>query len=227
VSGDPPPLPVPVLGVDGWKGSWVAARVVGREVSWRRGRFAELLSPDLAVVAVDIPIGLATKGPRGCDAAVRAALGSAASRVFLVPPRYAIEADTHAEANSLLRAAGAPGVSVQTWGLRSAVLEVDRHAADPRLVEVHPELSFLRLSGDVLPPKKTARGVAERIVALSAWIDVVEVLRSTPPRVPVDDALDALAAAWSAQRVAVGAAAAYPSGGALTDDSGRAMVIRA
>jgi predicted RNase H-like nuclease len=182
----------PVLGVDGWKGAWVAARVAGRGVTavvtWRHGRFADLLDPDLSVVAVDIPVGLAPAGRRGCDLAARAALGPAASRVFLVPPRYALEAATHAEANVLLRAAGEPAISAQTWGLRAAILEVDASSEDRRVVEVHPEVSLVHLAGRVLAPKKTARGVAERLDASrhgSTWVRPCarhpRVSRSTTP----------------------------------------------
>ena len=228
-----------VLGVDGWKGSWVGAYVEGSTVTWRIGRFAELVPSDrtavadladLAVVGVDIPIGLAEGGRRGCDLAARAALGPAASRVFLMPPRFALEAVSLAEANRLLRAAGEPGCSAQTWGLRAAVLEVAAHpgtATGGRVVEVHPELAFLQLTGTVLPPKKTARGVAARIAALSGWVDALDAIRRAPDRVPVDDALDALAAAWSAQRVATGTATAYPEREARTDRDGRPMVIHA
>ena len=231
-----------VLGVDGWKGSWVGAYVQDGVVTWRHGRFAELLSldpdgptdatdlADLAVVGVDIPIGLAEQGPRRCDLAARAALGRAASRVFLMPPRFALEAPSQAAANRLLRAADEPGCSAQTWGLRAAVLEVaayvENHTHD-RVVEVHPELAFLHLAGNVLPPKKTARGVAARITALSGWVDAIDALGRAPERVPVDDALDALAAAWTAHRVATETATAYPEHGARTDRDGRPMVIHA
>jgi len=217
-----------VLGVDGCKGAWVAARVSSQEVTWRHGRFADLLDADLDVVAVDIPIGLAEHGPRGCDLAAKAALGPAASRVFALPIRPALtEVDTHAGANVLLRALGEPGVSAQAWGLRAAVLEVARHADDRRVVEVHPELAFKAMTGRVLAPKKSARGAAQRLRALAGWLDPLSALDSAPDRVPLDDCLDALAAAWTAQRVAAGSAQAYPASAAAADRSGRTMVIYA
>ncbi len=221
----------PVLGVDGWKGAWVAARVAGSGstavVTWRHGRFADLLDQDLAVIAVDIPVGLAATGRRGCDLAARAVLGRANARVFLVPPRYALEAATQAEANVLLRAAGEPAISAQTWGLRAAILEVDTCSEDPRVVEVHPEVSLVHLAGRVLAPKKTARGVAERLDALALWLDAGAALRSAPPRIPIDDAIDALVAAWTAQRVAAGRDVAYPAEAPTPGDRGRPLVIRA
>lgn len=217
-----------VLGVDGCKGAWVAARVTGADVTWAHGRFADLLDDDVQVVAVDIPIGLAEQGPRGCDLAAKAALGSAASRVFALPIRPAFaEVDTHAGANVLLRAMGEPGVSAQAWGLRSAVLEVAGYAGDPRVVEVHPELAFKAMTGQVLAPKKSARGAVQRLRALSYWLDPLSALAAAPAGVPLDDCLDALAAAWTAQRVAAGTAVAYPAVGPARDRSGRAMVIYA
>ena len=222
-----------VLGIDGWKGSWVAARVADGEVSWRHGRFAEVLgdrrTDDVATVGVDIPIGLAERGPRGCDLAAKAALGRAGSRVFALPVRaaYATEVESQAQANVMLRSLGEPGVSAQAWGLRAAVHEVAGYATDPRIVEVHPELSFAAMAGHVLAGKKTARGVAQRLDALTGWVDALAALRSAPDRVPVDDCLDALAAAWSAERVAAGTAVAYPAGEPALVRTGRPMVIYA
>jgi predicted RNase H-like nuclease len=216
-----------VLGVDGWQGAWVGARVADGLVTWRQGRFAALLSDDLDVIGVDIPIGLAERGSRGCDAAARAALGPAASRVFAMPVRAAFSDDvtSQAEANILLRAAGEPGISAQAWGLRLAVREVAAHAGDRRVVEVHPELAFAAMAGHVLPRKKSARGVVARLAALAGWVDAIAALAQAPERVPVDDCLDALAAAWTAQRVADGTALAYPGSDPVLDRSGRPMVI--
>ena len=61
-------------------------------------------------------------------------------------------------------------MSAQTWGLMARVREVDAVADDPRLVEVHPELSFALLAGRVLAPKRTAEGRDERIRALRSWL---------------------------------------------------------
>ncbi len=213
-----------VLGVDGCRGGWVAARVTGddraaRLVGWRRGRLADVLDGDGLpdeVVAVDIPIGLPVHGRRACDLAGRRALGRHASRLFLAPPRRAFDLPDHAAANELLRRCGEPGVSAQTYALRAAVLEVEAHLAavsDARVVEVHPELSFLAACGRVLAPKRSAAGVGERIAGLSHWVDVAAALAQVPPGVPVDDALDALAAAWTATRVRSGRSTTYPPDG--------------
>jgi predicted RNase H-like nuclease len=218
-----------VVGVDGCRGAWVAAHVEGDEaaarlVGWRHGRFAAVLAdiPPDRIVAVDIPVGLPERGRRPCDLAGRQALGPAAARLFLTPPRYAWAAPDPAAANALLGEHGEPGMSSQCYALRTAVLEVETFATDRRLVEVHPELSFLAARGRVLAPKRTAVGVGERIAALSGWIDVVAALAGAPTKVPVDDALDALAAAWTATRVRTGQARTYPKGAGSA-----AAVIRA
>jgi len=216
----------PVVGVDGCRGAWVAAHVEGDQgaaslVGWRHGRFAAVLAdtPPDRIVAVDIPVGLPERGRRPCDLAGRQALGPAAARLFLTPPRYAWTAPDLAAANTLLSEQGEPGMSAQCYALRAAVLEVETFATHRRLVEVHPELSFLAARGRVLAPKRTAVGVGQRIAALSGWIDVVAALAGAPAQVPVDDALDALAAAWTATRVRTGRAQSYP------EDAGSAAAV--
>lgn len=196
-------------------------------MTWRSGRFAALLDDELEVVAVDMPIGLAESGPRSPDVSARAALGAGRARLFSMPVRDAFDAASHADANVLLRSRGEPGMSAQAWGLRAAIAEVAVHAGDPRVIEVHPELSFTAMAGHVLESKKSARGAAQRIAALTGWVDVLAALAAAPPRVPVDDCLDALGAAWSAQRFAAGTATAYPGDHRVRDRTGRAMVIYA
>ncbi len=212
--------------MDGCRGDWLAARVRGddraaRLVGWALGRFADVLDGDAEpdeVVAVDIPVGLPETGRRACDVAGRAALGGgAAARLFFAPPRYALEAPGLATANDLLRARGEPGASAQTYALRAAVLEIAKFqevAADSRVCEVHPDLSFTSMAGHVLASKHTATGVQERMDALAGWVDVRAAVSSAPARVGVDDVLDALAAAWTATRIRSGRAISYPAGAA-------------
>ncbi len=208
-----------MIGVDGCRGAWVAARVRGDERSatldgWALGRFAAVVDSGDGtdeVVAVDIPVGFPGAGRRGCDLAGRRSLGAAAARLFLVPPRYAFEAPDLATANDLLRGRGEPGVSAQTYGLRSAVLEVDACLPDPRVFEVHPDLSFAALAGRVLASKHGEEGLRERFDALTGWIDVRAAVAAAPSGARVDDALDALAAAWTATRIRSGSALVYPT----------------
>jgi predicted RNase H-like nuclease len=168
--------------------------------------------PAASVVGVDIPVGLVGAGRRACDLEGRRALGGrAAARLFLVPPREAVEAPTYGAANDLLRGRGEPAVSRQTYALSRAVLEVDAHAGDSRVHEVHPDLSFLAMTGRVLASKHTATGLAERTAALAEWLDVDAAVAAAPANAGRDDILDALAAAWTATRIRDGSAVTYPA----------------
>jgi predicted RNase H-like nuclease len=80
--------------------------------------------------------------------------------------------------------------------------------------EVHPELSFRALDGRVTDRKASGSGLAQRIRALQTVMDVLDALAQDRAGLPLVDALDACAAAWSAQRIADGRAtrAAVPCG---------------
>ncbi|MGH8894689.1 MAG: DUF429 domain-containing protein, partial [Actinomycetes bacterium] len=185
-----------VLGVDGCRGGWLGALVDGTSVTWLRlPDVTAVLAVDASAIGIDMPVGLPPRGRRQCDLAAKRLLGRAHPRVFLTPPRGVLTAGSYVEAGALHRAlADGKGMSVQTWQLVAKVREVDARADDPRLVEVHPELSFALLAGRVLSPKRTRAGREERLDALRPWLpDLADV----PPG---DDAPDALAAAWSALR---------------------------
>jgi predicted RNase H-like nuclease len=197
-----------VLGVDGARGSWVGAIVDGDRVKWLvLPDIDAALAVDADAIGVDMPIGLPATGRRECDLLAKQVLGRAHPRVFLTPPRGVLDARSYAEARPLHRElTGGLGMSAQTWGLMARVREVDARADDPRLVEVHPELSFALLAGRVLAPKRTSEGRDERIRALRAWLPD---LGDVPDG---DDGLDALAAAWSAARWLAGTAHTLPAG---------------
>lgn len=199
-----------VLGVDGCPGGWVGALVDDESVSFHVGSFLALLELDADVVAVDIPIGLPSGGERRrADVEAKAALGAQRSSVFFVPPRVALDAPTQTEATLLSRAAGSVGVSIQTFFILDKVAEVDdllRAAPDPRVVEVHPEVSLRRLGGSALPPKRKLAGRLARLALLRTWLPSLELPRPLPDRTRPDDCLDAVACAWSAARWARGEA---------------------
>jgi len=221
---------VAVLGVDGWRGRWVGALLDGRGVRLLLlpDASAVLAVPAVEVVGIDMPIGLAERGTRACDAAARQRLGRAGSCVFSAPVRAVLATDDYAEARALSRAATDPprAPSAQTFRLVRAIRDLDDALGDPapeRVVEVHPELAFRALDDRVRDPKVTACGLAQRLAALRGVMDVDEALLAAPPRVPAVDALDACAAAWSARRVADGAAEAVGDGS--RDARGRPMRI--
>lgn len=222
-----------VVGVDGRRGGWAVAvatadgdgrvgalgwhTVPGQDADGFRAVLAIAREHGAAAVGVDCPIGLpAGGGWRPCDLLAKQRLGRASARVFLVPPREVLAAPDYATARALARRLlDGRGVSAQTYGIRRLVLAVDEalttpaHPAGPdrpAVLEVHPELSFMGLTGredgDPLPAKRTPAGRAARIAALTGW------LRPGLPLDPPDgdDHLDALAAAWSAARWATGRA---------------------
>jgi predicted RNase H-like nuclease len=201
---------VRVAGVDGTKGGWVA-------IVLEDGRFAadHVLRPvptdfsELSaetVIAIDTPIGF---GPRSADSAARAYLRGAASPVFTVPSRKILETPF----------GPGLGVSAQAHALGPRIIHVTQVArSDARLREVHPELSF-RAMNEGRPlrhRKKSADGALQRIELLRLHGIKIDRLNSAAA-VPLDDALDAAAAAWSAHRIATGLALRLPNPPEMVD----------
>jgi predicted RNase H-like nuclease len=158
-----------VAGVDGCRAGWVIALhdLARRTLAVRVVRaFSSVLAlaEAPAVVAVDMPIGLldaAVRGGRECDRQARALLGSPRrSSVFAPPVRAALAATTHAAACEANRASSGDcvGVTRQAFGIAGKLKEVDdamTPALQGRVVEVHPELSFLAMAGR--PARRAAR----------------------------------------------------------------------
>jgi predicted RNase H-like nuclease len=192
-----------VVGVDGTKGGWIA-------IALEDGRFSadyvlrpvetdfqELSNAD--VIAVDVPIGY---GPRQADPAARRFLSGAASTVFTTPRREVLE----------LPFGPGLGVSAQSHALGPRIIHITGLAdRDARIFEVHPEVSF-RAMNDGQPlryRKKSSGGALERIDLLHHHgIDLAQL--NATSLAPLDDVLDAAAAAWSAHRISMGTATALP-----------------
>jgi predicted RNase H-like nuclease len=218
---------VAVLGVDGWRGRWVAARLDGRRVSLTvlPDAVAVLAEPGVAVIAIDMPIGLSDDGPRACDVAARRLLGRAGSSVFPAPLRPVLGCASYEEACLVSRTASGKALSMQAWNLVPAIRSLDDALGDPpdpRVHEAFPELAFRTLDPRVASPKATTRGLAERIRALEPVMDVLDALAAAPG-VPAVDCLDACAVAWSARRIAEGSASSV--GGDERDARHRPMRI--
>ena len=182
---------------------------------------APALAPDLAVIAIDMPMGMSDAGPRDCDIAARKLLQPHGTRVFPAPPRAALAHAGDYDAACLASiAATGRSLSKQTWNLLPAIAEVDALAADPRLVECHPELAFALMQGHPVDErKKTPEGRARRLDLLGRWLPELG-----DPAFG-DDGLDALACAWSATRIAAGTELTLPAGEVPRDDTGRPMRI--
>ena len=217
-----------VLGADGVsRNRWVVAEVrPGAPMGWHLVTGVEAVlalaeAVGAVAVALDVPIGLPSSGRRRCDEEAYAALGARRSSVFMTPPRHVLEHDRYAAAR-----AASPGLTAQAFALISRIRDVDvvLRAAGPaihdRVVECHPEVSFRAMTGRELSRKKSARGALERIEALTA-AGLVDV-RNAPDEAGLDDALDAMACAWTALRWAGGTARAL---GGDPDELGLPMRI--
>lgn len=224
-----PPAPPVVLGVDGCRGGWIGALVQDGAVRWEWfADAAAVLAVPAAVIGIDIPIGLPTAGYRECDRAAREVLRTARNSVFFTPVRGVLDATTYPAANARSRELTGKGLAKQTWHILDRVRDVDEALGDPpdrRVVEVHPEVSFRRLDPRVSAGKKSASGAGQRIRALGDWLDVDAALGDVPAGPSLDDALDALVAAWSAQRWQDGRATVLPTDDPPVDERGRPMRI--
>jgi predicted RNase H-like nuclease len=198
------------LGVDAARGGWVGVALAdGRFAdAVLERRFPALLErfADAELIGVDIPIGLPEIGQRRrADVEARMHVGARRSSVFFTPARVALESASYTEARAI-----APSTSAQAWALRTAILDVDR-VEDPRVREVHPEVSFAVLAGEPLAfAKRTWNGLHERVSLLRrAGIEIPEHLDAG--LASTDDVLDAAVAAWSATRIARGEHVTVPA----------------
>ena len=209
-----------VLGVDACRAGWVAIAWSGREVQAYVHEdisgIAALAAADgpVAVIGIDIPIGLADSAVRQADLLARKAAGVRWASVFVTPVRGALAIDSYHEASVLNRRLTGGGISRQAFNLRDKILQVDdwlRRAPCP-VVEVHPELSFGELAGAPLTDSKStwAGAVRRRQLLADAGIELSGDLGLAGRQAGVDDVLDAAAVAWSAGRIARGVARHVP-----------------
>lgn len=238
--------PPDLVGVDGCKGGWFAARRDARsgEISTRMcASFAELLAwaPAPAIIAVDIPIGLSSQARRSCEREARALLAwPRSSSVFSTPLRQTLAAADYADANARHRAVMGHGISQQAFHILPKIAEVDEllrtsAAQAGRVFEVHPELVFMQLqrdaggpAGGVATPKRLAEGRAIRCALLAPFLgEALRTALSAPRRKELqpDDIVDAFAALWSAGRIHAGLAVRLPAHDEY-DAHGLQMAIR-
>ncbi|HEV8715800.1 MAG TPA: DUF429 domain-containing protein [Candidatus Binatia bacterium] len=208
-----------VAGVDGCRAGWVAVLAQQQRQDPQNhyvrlcARFAEVLSlsPQPAVIAVDIPIGLLDTpqpGGRECDRQARRLLGRRASSVFTPPTRALLAATCYEQVRS-------HGLSIQAFGILPKIREVDQlmtPALQIRVHEAHPELAFRFLAGGPMQHnKKTLAGREERLRALEQasggrFSGIREAFENTlktckRSQIVPDDLLDAYILAWLALRI--------------------------
>jgi len=161
--------------------------------------------PDLAYLAIDIPIGLFDR-PRACDIAARKLLGlPRRSSVFPAPCRGALLASDHPAASACNRRITGKGLTIQAWRIAPKIKQVDDVLMCQQWAfEVHPEVCFWALNGGnpMRYKKKSAGGAMERLTLLRRIFPKIDVhLVSRPLGVGKDDLLDAAVAAWTALRL--------------------------
>jgi predicted RNase H-like nuclease len=200
-----------VLGVDACQAGWVGIALTGQHVSaYVAGTIDELVrSADtdglVAVVAIDIPIGLPDRERRQADVLAEAVGTLLGSAVFMTPVRDALNEPDHRAASARNHALAGEGMSIQAFSLKPRLLDVGRWVRQThhRVVEVHPEVSFAQLAGAPLTVRKRTWAGTEcrRRLLADAGVMLVGDLGMTDHRVVVDDVLDAAVAAWTARRV--------------------------
>jgi predicted RNase H-like nuclease len=207
----------PVLGVDACKSGWVAIRLADTVTAHFAEHIADLVAETDAVVAIDIPIGLADSSHRKADELGREFLGHRSSSLFMTPVRAALEAATHDLASAINRGHTGKGISIQAFSLRKSILQVDAWLpkAPCPVIEIHPEMSFAELAGAPLDERKKTWAGAERRRELlaKAGIAFSGPLGLAGVDAGVDDVLDAAAAAWTARRYLLGDAIRTPESG--------------
>lgn len=175
---------------------------------------------DAERVLVDVPIGLKTDGEtsRECDRQARTVLGPRRSSVFSPPVREATRKRRYSAAARVQERKTDTGLSKQAFAIADAIAAVDtllQHVPEARTVvrESHPEVCFRAFaSRPLVHSKHSAAGYAERVEALvshdnDAFLTLQRVAKATGsnPRaaeVGIDDALDALALAYTAASAA-------------------------
>ena len=240
--------PLCVRGIDGCRVGWVVAQITPEAVGKHRVelRIISRLADDptllaCACIGIDMPIGLPSAAhptPRRCERLAREMLGpTRRASIFSPPCREVLAAADYKAALATNRAVLGVGISKQSHNIVPKIAELDEWLAalpkadQGRVVEVHPELSFLQMvrqnSGDPQanppPPKKTDAGKTARCgllrsvglggisrTASSLSNQITTLRRGRASGVAADDVLDALAAAWSALRYARGEAVCLP-----------------
>jgi predicted RNase H-like nuclease len=181
--------------------------------------------------AIDIPIGLPSRGPRQCDLEARKIVGGRRSSVFPAPVRAALNETTYEAACKKSKRASGKKLSKQAFAILPKIREVDDYLrAQPASIagvrEVHPEVCFTYWN-DRQPMKYrklSGFGFVERFKLVDEQFpSAAERIRREceASKVADDDILDALSALWTATRLA--ASTAVCIGGGAKDEHGLPM----
>lgn len=205
-----------IVGIDGCKDAWISVSLDtnSRQLVWNKYyHISDILEQNKIanIFGIDIPIGLTKEGPRTCDIEARKLLGKRRSSVFPAPILAVLGAKDYKNACDIRYGIEGKKVSQQAWAIIPKVAEVDRLIQQRPdfgrlLYEVHPEVSFYFM-GNNRPnnySKKEKLGIDERIEKLSRFFvinhDYINAVKREY-RTSKDDIVDALAAAWTAERI--------------------------
>ena len=231
----PRPRSFQVAGIDGCKAGWFVAVVSAMEVGtgasttcvyalqefWVAHTFNEILprTTQFELICVDIPIGLSDGNkPRECDLAARKILrGKRASSVFPAPIRQCLWAKDYETASKICFEYSGKKLNRQSFALLEKIRQVDDSMTpvlQRRVREIHPEISFWELNDKKPVPqnKKTVPGQAHRHKMLQeVFTDMDSILmEATIYGYAMDDAFDALVAAWTAGQTVIGKSETLP-----------------
>jgi predicted RNase H-like nuclease len=194
------------------------------------GSFIEVLDerPSFSVVALNAPVGYRTdleSGGRACDRDARGLLGRRASSVHTAPLRASAEKGVVSIDDRL------DAVSAK---LLPRYREVAAEMAPYRqrtVYEVHPELSFYQLNGDVplrwSRSKKFDEGMGERRTLVEARMPGIErVLDVEIDGVSPAALLDVAACLWTARRISARIAIRLPTEPEWDEEGLRMEIVR-
>ena len=163
--------------------------------------------PSYEVIAIACNIGLldtATPGGRTCDREARKLLKFPRSGAIISAPiRAALKATTYDDAYRLN--GGMSSVAYNHLAQTAELAEAIAPYWQRTVFEVHPELSYYQLNGDVpmTYSKHGDRGPAERKALLEKRIPgITQITEARLPRVKRAHLLDAAACLWTARRIA-------------------------
>ncbi len=190
--------------------------------------FSEVLDerPSFSVIALNAPIGYVEEklGGRTCDRLARRILGRRGSTVHNAPSRAALkQASNHPDTS---------GLDAISTALLPRYREVAAEMAPFRqrtVFEVHPELSFFQLNGDVPLrwTKKFEVGREERRALLIKKIQGIErSLECELDDVPLAHLLDAGALLWTARRIFAKGGTRIPLDPEWDDEGLRMEIVR-
>ena len=207
-----------VVGVDLCRGSWAGIRLRngafdGGGVFPSLEQIATSFGKLAVTIAVDIPLSYPPDGRKGrrCETEGRALLGPRRSSMFDTYPQHVLAAGSHSKANALALETIGCGLSQQSYALGPAIREaIAWSQRDPRIHETHPELVYWNLAGR-LASKKSWSGFRQRLAALEGIGIHLPVAFPEMDQAALDDVLDAAAATWVADRIALGQAKRLPA----------------